>query len=117
MRGDVRRVDVYDRRSCERRYSGLRCDGGWVGGVLAIGAGERVSCSMGAAGVTAEAAAVLAPLAIRSSYGHRKACRRSDDTRSRGGILYVLIRWVGKEAIARERVDRARRQRFGRRYF
>lgn len=46
---------------------------------------------MGAAGVTAGAAALLAPLAIRSSYGHRSACRRSDDIRSRGGIVYVLM--------------------------
>jgi len=56
-----------------------------VGGVRAIGTGERVICSIGAAGVTAEAAAVLAALAMRSSYGHRKACRRSDEG-TRGGI-------------------------------
>lgn len=60
-----------------------------MGGVLAIGAGERAICSMGAAGVTAGAAALLAILAIRSSYGHRRVCRFSDETRNRGGIVCV----------------------------
>jgi hypothetical protein len=80
--------EVYCRRSCDRRYSGLRCDGNWVVGFFEIGAFECVICSMGAAGVVAAAATVLALRdAIRSSCGHRKACRRSDMMRTRGGIL------------------------------
>lgn len=72
---------------------------------------------MGAAGVTAGAAALLAPLAIRSSYGHRRACRRSDDIRSRGGIVYVLMDGLERNQLPEKRVDRARRRRFERRYF
>lgn len=83
--------EVYCRRSCDRRYSGLRCEGSWTEGVFEIGAFERVICSMGAAGVVAEAAAVLVLRdAIRSSCGHRKACRRSDVMRTRGGMVYYM---------------------------
>lgn len=74
MRGDVRRREVYDRRSCDRRYSGLRCEGGWVGGNRDTGAGERVICSIEAAGVIAGAAALDALLIIRSSFWHRGIC-------------------------------------------
>lgn len=74
MRGDVRRREVYERRSCDRRYSGLRCEGGWTRGNFDTGAGERVICSMEAAGVIAGAAALDALLAIRSSYWHRGIC-------------------------------------------
>lgn len=80
--------EVYCRRSCDRRYSGLRCDGNWVGGFCEIGAFECVICSMDAAGVIAGAATVLALLdAIRSSCGHRKAFRRSDMMCTRGGMV------------------------------
>lgn len=80
--------EVYCRRSCDRRYSGLRCEGSWTGAVFEIGAFECLICSMGAAGVVAEAAAVLALRdAIRSSCGHRKACGRSDVMRTRGGMV------------------------------
>lgn len=88
MRGDVRRSEAYDRRSWDRRYSGLRCEGGWVGGNREIGAGECIICPIGAAGVTAAvAAALLALLAIRSSRWHRRLWRRNDGaSRTRGGI-------------------------------
>lgn len=52
---------------------------------------------MGAAGVTAGAAAVDAHRTIVSSYGHRKACRRSDETGTRGGIMYHNGNWVDWE--------------------
>lgn len=59
--------EVYCRRSCDRRYSGLRWEGSWIGGVFEIGAFECVICSIDAAGVIAGAALVLALLdAIRS---------------------------------------------------
>ena len=52
-----------------------------------MGAGERVICSIGAAGVTAEAVALLAFLTILSSQGHRMDCLRNDTIRNRGGIV------------------------------
>lgn len=81
-----------------------------MGGVRAIGAGERVICSIGAAGVTADAAAVLAALAIRSSYGHRRACRRNDDTGTRGGIVKRIEEWTRNN----DGADPERPRRFGR---
>jgi hypothetical protein len=79
---------VYDRRSCDRRYSGLRWEGGWVGGNLDTGAGECLICSMGAAGVTA-GAAVLALLAIWSSYWQTGNWRRTDESLNLGGIVNI----------------------------
>jgi len=54
--------EVYCRRSCDLRYSGLRWDGGWVAGYLAIWLVEPAIGSAGADEVTAAAAAELAHL-------------------------------------------------------
>jgi hypothetical protein len=72
--------------------------------------------SIGAAGVTAGAAAVLAALAIRSSYGQRRACRRSNETGTRGGIAEGIERWTrnndGADPKRPRRFERAVREIF-----
>ena len=91
MRGDERRRDWYCRCSCDLRNSGGLCDGGCVRGYRCTGGTAVIVCSMGGAGVVAEARDACRHCqqiyGVLDSVGLVASCL--DGIRIRGGIVTV----------------------------
>jgi len=89
--GVERRREVYCRWSCDLRYSGGLCDGGWVGEWRAKGGGEMVIWSREASGVIAAAAEAYRGWSGGIFRSPGSGWRHWGQNRSRGAIMITLL--------------------------